>query len=377
MVKQAIGQAVRPLAGLCNASTAHPVRHFSSTPSLGLRAVFTETQNPNLNEVLTKIQEKIILPAHLPEKQRKMIFDPNMRNHIKQNPIIIELDGLEHKFTFMNRFHDLPNSKKAFREVLDLMQTKEDWDNLAILLAGYKKAGIKLYKFHYASMIRRAASRNQIHTIIECVKQSSKTGFNLSQDTHIIQLFLFVGKEKPETAVKWNDEILNLLQLSGQASELNPIALGQVLFAQAANVQNKTANQVEVTKETAQLKDSAQHLAQWWSRQLAENESVPASIVKLAPQKESKESKKRKDTLNLSGIELIQAIAMNIKGMSLAREILGDAAKDLEPVEQKLETHVREFVKETAENGLYREVWATAYEEIMGKKPQWNVPTKA
>jgi hypothetical protein len=342
------------------------------TSSPGLRAVFTETQSPELNEVLKEIQEKIILPAHLPEKQRKLIFDPKMTNYIQQNPIVIELDGLEHKFKTINRFRELPNSKKIFYQSIALMQTKEDWDNLATLLAGYKKAGIVMKPHYYSRLIRAAGRRGQIHSIIDCVKQSSKTGFTLSCDAHIIQLLHFINKEKPETAVKWTDGILDLLQRREKASELNPLVLGQVLFAQVTDVQNKTANQVDVTKETAQLKDSAQHLAQWWSRQSAEEESVPASIIELQP---LIFPIKRNDIVTLSGLEVVHTVATNIKGMALAREVLGDAANGLEPVEQKLEAYLREFAEKDVK--IYREIWATAYEETLGKKPEWNVQAQA
>lgn len=357
-----------------------------------MKAIFTETDNSSLNEVLSNIQEKIILPSYLPEKQRELILNPKSRNYIQQNPIIIEVDGLEHKFSTIDRFSDIPNSKKALLSVLDLMKTKEDWDNLGTLLAGYQKAGIKLPKHHYMKMIRRAGRNGQIYSIIECAKQAQKTGFELSQKEHVIQLLSFIsnkitqvgtGEAKSVDALRWTEIVLDLLQRPPHVNESlsaleqtqsHPLVRGQVLFAQASTVQYLKQQEKPAEKELVALSDSTQALTSLWSRGLKEGEElkVLSAISDLRPHQEQN-LPKNKGRATLSMSEFVQAVALNIKGMSLAREILGDAAKGLEPIEKQLEEHLREFVEPSPK---YNEPCANAYEKVMGKTPIWATPAK-
>lgn len=392
MVKNSLKQAIRPLANLRTSVVPRSVRKFTSSPSHGLKAIFTETDNSRLNEVLSNIQEKIILPSYLPEKQRELVLNPKSRNYIQQNPIIIEVDGLEHKFSTIDRFTEIPNSKKALLSVLDLMKTKEDWDNLGTLLAGYQKAGIKLPKHHYMKMIRRAGRSGQIYSIIECAKQAQKTGFELSQKEHVIQLLSFIsnkitqvvpGEAKPVDALRWTEIVLDLLQRPPHINESvsaleqtqsHPLVRGQVLFAQASTVQYLKQQEKPADKELVALSDSTQALTSLWSRGLKEGEElkVLSAISDLRPHQEQN-LPKNKGRATLSMSEFVQAVALNIKGMSLAREILGDAAKGLEPIEKKLEEHLKEFVESSSK---YNEPSVDVYEKIMGKKPVWAAPAQ-
>ncbi|KAF7542559.1 hypothetical protein G7Z17_g11470 [Cylindrodendrum hubeiense] len=392
MVKSSLTQAMRPLANLRTSMVSRSARKFSSTPAYGLKAIFTETDNSSLNEVLNNIQEKIILPSYLPEKQRELIFSPKSRTYIQQNPVIIELDGLEHRFSTIDRFKDVPNSKKALISVLELMKTKEDWDNLGTLLAGYQKAGIRLPQHHYMKMIRKAGRNGQIYSIIECAKQAQKTGFELSQKEHVIQLLTFInnkvthagpGDAKSVDALRWTEIVLDLLQRPPHVNESltaleqtqsHPLVRGQVLFAQASAVQSLKQQEKPAETELAALSDSAQALTSLWSRDLKEGEEIRvlSLISDLRPHQEQNLPKNRgRATLSMS--EFVQAVALNIKGMSLAQEIVGDAAKGLAPIEKKLEEHLKEFVESSPK---YNEVCADVYEKVTGNRPAWAAPAK-
>ena len=168
--------------------------------SVAVRAVFSETENDELRNVLKMIQEKIILPAYLPEKQRRIVFDPKKRSYLEQNPIIIEVDGLEHKFSSIDRFKDVENSKKALSRALEHMHTPEDWTNLGPLLAGYRRAGIRLKAKHLGKIVRVAGTRGQIFAVIECAKQSDKTGFTLKNPEVVARVFAFINDKISKAA---------------------------------------------------------------------------------------------------------------------------------------------------------------------------------
>ncbi|RSL65629.1 hypothetical protein CEP54_004137 [Fusarium duplospermum] len=384
MVKRSLASVARPLANL--RTPAVSARQFSSSPAHGLSAIFAKTENTQLNEALGTIQEKIILPAYLPRKQRELVFNPKMRSFIQQNPVVIELDGLEHKFTTIDRFTEIPNSKKALGEVLRLMETKEDWDNLGTLLAGYKKAGIRLQGYHYDKIIRKAGQSKQTYAIIECAKQSGKTGLFLTKKNHLVLLLAHINNKitspsgeanESAQALKWIELVLDLIQRpehlhkgakSTDRVHDSPIVRGLLLFAQASSIKAQQAAESSAEVDVQALKDNAEFIASSWTR-LGTNDLDNSPVLdSLNPRSPMTKSTDHMDHLAVNFY--ILTLAQNIKGMELAQEILGDAAKDLTPIRDALEQHLKDFIKA---DSRYVEGWAETYELVTGRKPEWSV----
>ncbi|KAF4979632.1 hypothetical protein FZEAL_4189 [Fusarium zealandicum] len=384
MMNRSLTSAVRPLANLRVSlmKSAVPARHFSASPARGLSAVFNQTENTELNEVLATIQDKIILPAYLPKKQRELVFNPKKRTFIQQNPVIIELDGLEHKFTTIDRFKEVPNSKKVFHDVIGLMKTKEDWDNIGTLLAGYKKAGIRLRREHYTKIIRLAGESKQSYSIIECAKQSQVTGFVLDKKEHLLQLLVSInnkiispsGKENESAqALTWAELVLDLIQRPEHLQEevqpynrlhLDPIVRGLYLYTQASAAQAKQATEQPADELVQAVKENAETVSSLWTRHGFEDLNNSGVLVDINPF--SPQNKQTRNSSDLSPNYYVLALAQNIKGIEMAQEIVGDAAKDLKPAAEALEQHLRDFVKT-----VYRDGWAKTYESVTGRMPDW------
>ncbi|RGP67503.1 hypothetical protein FLONG3_8472 [Fusarium longipes] len=378
--------AFRPLANMRvpSANPALQYRRFSATPTRCLSAVFAETENPELNKILIEVQEKIILPAYLPEAQRKIVYNPSKSDYMRRNPVVIELDGLEHTFSPIDIKKDIPNSKKALAAATKIMQTKEEWDNIATFLAGYKKAGIRLKREHYESLIRRACAAQQEYSIIECAKQTDKTGLILNSDNSIILLMSSVNQKiynstQEEGAIlrslKWNRLIWELIQRPEhqkmdhlesrphwtRSPHQNPVVRGTLLFSQAHAIQVQQAAGEPVEELSKELRNNVEFIANAWKK----NPGL--------------------DKLNVRGQKLfwkdalspfyyVRALAQNIKAMELAQEIIGDDAKSLAPIRDTLEKETENFIKAGSENakGLGLE-----YESITGRKPVWEQYLKA
>ncbi|KAF5026040.1 hypothetical protein F66182_1832 [Fusarium sp. NRRL 66182] len=381
MVQMTWTLAVRPLASL-RVSTIQS-RKFSASSFRSLSAVFSQTENTKLNEALSQIQDKIILPAYLPTKQRKLVFDTKKSSFIQQNPVVIELDGLEHKFTTINRFTDIPNSVRAFYSATHLMKSKQDWENIAILLAGYKKAGIHLKRKNYSMMIRLAGNSGQAHSIIECAKQSQKTGLVLKHKDYVVILLADInkkvispgGKEEALQAVKWNEAVLDLLQRPEHivpsvtpANRLysSPVIRGMYLYAQASAVQAHKAAGTSAEDLTQALRENVEFLISAWARLDTNSLSESPALVDINPRAKPDESISKRD---VSPNYYIMTIAQNIRGIELAQDIIGDAAQALNPVRDALEQHLRDFIKA----GELRPGWDTTYESVTGRKPDWEV----
>lgn len=264
----------------------------------------------------------------------------------------------------------MPNSKKAFAHALTLMETKDDFDNLPILLGGYQKAGIVLRPNQYTTVIARAANRGQIAAVIECLKQSPKTGFELEFDAHVIQILMSVCKsQRPSVAVKLIDVLLDILRRSEHkvAKDLHPFSMGLVLYAQAKLVEVKKAQEDVTSEETAQLAETAQSLSRWWKKR-AEGDQIPESIPALeSPLKLSEANP------TLSGFALIEVAACNMKAMELTLELLPDdaAVKDLQAVAKKLDVYISDYVKRLLKEKRFHDRWVYAYEEPLRRMPLW------
>lgn len=363
-------------------------RHFSATSRRSLSAVFAETENPELNQILTQIQEKIILPAHLPEAQRKLVFSKRKSDYIQRNPVVIELDGLEHTFKTIDQFTDIPNASKAYQEATKLMTTKEEWDNLGTLLAGYKKAGIRLKRRQYDSAIRRAGQHRQPYAIIECAKQASKTGFLLNNTSTVILLLASInirihkptGEESDaQEALKWNQLVWDLIQrpehLRDAASpreqpHFNPAIRGLILYAQTSAVKEKQAAEASVEQLIQDVRDNVEFITSAWKDQLSEPLTKSPYTNYVNPRAEPLD---RKYMQHIAPYYFVQLVAQNVRAIDLAQEIIGDDASDLTPVREALEQDLETFIRADVSAGAKRNKagWGHAYEDVTGRKPNW------
>ena len=341
------------------------------------------TGNPDLNAVLSSIQENIILPAHLPEKQRKIVFDPKKRSHLEQNPIIIELDGLEHKFSTIDRFKGVENSKKALNKALDKMYTAEEWDNLATLLAGYKKAGIKLRPSHWGKIIRVAGTRGHIYTIIECAKQSDKTGLALKTPEVVVRVLAYVNDKittseatpaGTQQALKWSELVLDLLQrpehtaAAQQTRErlhFSKLVRGLALLPRSAAAQIPQAS----PKELDLLRDEVTLLASLWEDSVGKSLAEIPEFAILNPQTTPATGDETAEALN--GCAYVQVLAQNIKGMEIAQKVLGDDAKVLSPTLDALKKHLDDFAMNSETRS---KSWDEEYTKVIGEAPSWPAP---
>ncbi|RGP60144.1 hypothetical protein FSPOR_10827 [Fusarium sporotrichioides] len=378
--------AFRPLANL-RVSLTNPApqyRRFSATPTRCLSAVFAETENPELNKILIDVQEKIILPAYLPETQRKIVYNPSKSDYMRRNPIVIELDGLEHTFSPIDIKKDIPNSKKALTQATRLMKTKEEWDNIATFLAGYKKAGIKLEQDHYLSLIRRACAAQQEYSIIECAKQADKTGLALNRDSSITLLMSSINRKIYDStreegdilqALKWNRLIWDLIQRPEherrgldirRVAHASPVIRGLLLFSQAHTIQAQQATGESAEKLTNELRDNVEFIAAKWKVQAHRDVIDSWHLTKLNVRSDHQIWEKKDP---LSPFYYIRVLAQNIRAMELAQEIIGDDAKDLMRFHDTLEKHAEDFIKAGSEN---RKGFGLEYESITGRKPDWE-----
>ncbi len=131
--------------------------------ALAVRAVaFTETSTPELDAVLERIRQTILIPSYLPLSQRRRLFSPKWKQKLRNDPITMEIDGEELKLTGLDILRDIPNTRSITLAAVRLMQTRTDFNNLARLLEGLHGARRTLKPRDYAS-ITMAAGNKGLH----------------------------------------------------------------------------------------------------------------------------------------------------------------------------------------------------------------------
>lgn len=197
-------------------------RPFSSSARRNTSmAHFTPTSSPELDELLSTIRHKIILPAYLPTEQRKKIFSPKYEKKLQSDPIIIEIDGEVIKFRHLNPFRDMPQTRRSVVSAISQFSTPADFANLRPLLEGIAYARRKFDHSFYCKVLRIVGEKGHIYDIIECARGVARTGFKLDTSEKVNEILNFVQMKAVESgwdeaatakALRWAEMVLELIQ---------------------------------------------------------------------------------------------------------------------------------------------------------------------
>ncbi|KAK8123525.1 hypothetical protein PG999_003443 [Apiospora kogelbergensis] len=317
----------RPIIGAVNASNcvfeaatrriaANQIRSFSSTPSRNAQQVahFTPTSSTELDELLSTIRMKIILPSYLSLTQRKQLMSKRYEKKLAADPVIIDIDGEILKFRYLAPLSGgIPNTEKSVMQAVTAFETEDDFVNLRPLVEGIHNTNRKLDADFWNKMTRVVGSKGRIYEMIELARRAKWTGYRLDDSERVNELLLYVqlkaaeggwSKGETEKALRWSEMVIELLQTdahmpkSSQASSrleydpqvlLAPLNLASSLVAKAGvdteNVMEKVTKYardvVRLWPEGKQLKELHQPEA-YQSRNNMAYLAVPNKFVALA-----------------------------------------------------------------------------------------------
>ncbi|CAK3935286.1 Hypothetical predicted protein [Lecanosticta acicola] len=171
---------------LRHAAQAAPTRAFSTTPA-AQRAVpaFTESPNPELNELFSLIRTKLFLPNYLDRRERNLIFKEKYRQMLLDNPPTVEMGDEEFTLEPLDKRRDLPARCPTVRKALDIMMEKDskDWHQLPTLMQGLKQGLNKPLRLEtQEKIIRKAVHADQMGVILQCLETPERTGMDLKRD---------------------------------------------------------------------------------------------------------------------------------------------------------------------------------------------------
>lgn len=200
------------------------LREHTLTRLLAMLGHFAPASTPQLNELLSMIRHKIILPAYLPTEQRKKIASPKYEKKLQSDPIIIEIDGEVLKFRHQNPFTDVPQTRRSVISAISQFSTAEDFANLRPLLEGIAYANRKFDPSFYVKIIRTVGAKGRISHIIQCAREVARTGFKLDSSEKVTEVLHFVQMHAVDAnwdpaatakALRWADMVVEMLQEEG------------------------------------------------------------------------------------------------------------------------------------------------------------------
>lgn len=188
-----------------------PAKSYTDPSADRRYIVFDPDVSPGLKPHLTEIQNKIILPSYINAAQRDRITNPDLRHALKTNPVIIEIDDLQHRFDFLS-IDDLPRTTKLLVASINEMQTPRDFDNLGRLLTGLRRAKRTIKPHVLARITRMLGTKGHVFSAIEAARQVKKTGFQVSTPRIAHDLLFWTqykamasgwARRETEQAAKW------------------------------------------------------------------------------------------------------------------------------------------------------------------------------
>ncbi|KAL1843788.1 hypothetical protein VTJ49DRAFT_7498 [Mycothermus thermophilus] len=167
---------------------------FSTSPARRGNHIITfkPSSTPELDQLLDNYRHKVILPTYLSPEQRRRIYNPRQKQALINDPVTMEIDGVIHRFRYVDICQDLPSTTKTLSAAFKMMSTEDDFRNVRPLLEGARRAGRKLNNPLIGSLIRHAAEHDMLDVVLECAKAAEKTGIKLDRSEHISQLLAWI-----------------------------------------------------------------------------------------------------------------------------------------------------------------------------------------
>lgn len=151
---------------------------------------FPSTSSAELDAALNRFREELFVPFGLNVQQRKLMFRQKYHDRLDEEPVTVSIGENDEPFLLRPMDPLTRPTKQEAIETISLMKTPRDWQNLVPFLTGLRMANRILKRERWEWLIRRANNEaDALGVIIECAKQSSKTGLRLDNEPVVQRLF--------------------------------------------------------------------------------------------------------------------------------------------------------------------------------------------
>ncbi|KAF9737273.1 hypothetical protein PMIN06_010939 [Paraphaeosphaeria minitans] len=197
-------------------------RAFSRTAALlhrGTLPVFLEASSPELSQLLATLNARVLLPHHLTPEQERLVYKPENRTKLEQEPIDITLGDVTLPLEHIDRNKDIPAYRVHLRNILKASKTPEDWENVVRALQGYANAGLRLRPDQHAMVVRLLNRAGMHHLILKLAQRAKATGLRLRNFELIVAVLRSV-RDKAWQAGWEKEDLKKALSMAEQIVEL-------------------------------------------------------------------------------------------------------------------------------------------------------------
>ncbi|CAI6305179.1 unnamed protein product [Periconia digitata] len=196
-------------------------RAFSQTPipHRGSLPVYLEASKPELTDRLATTNSRILLPKLLTKEQEQLIYKPRNKARLEADPIEITLGDVTLPLEHIDRNRDIPSRRKNLYRIIELSETKEDWENVLRVAIGYESAGIHLKPEWKQKVVRHLNEAGAQHLILKALQRASSTGISL-RDWDILVEVLKAARNIAAQADWEQEELQKALKFAEQVVEL-------------------------------------------------------------------------------------------------------------------------------------------------------------
>lgn len=151
---------------------------------------FLPSSSSKLEGLLADLNTYILLPCHLTDEQRKLVFKPENKAKLEQEPIEVTLGELTFPLTHIDVMRDVPPYRMNFHQISKYSRTPEDWENMIRVLEGYENAPrIALPQMAISKLLRRMVMADMQHLMLKIIQRPKETGVRL-RNREYIRLFV-------------------------------------------------------------------------------------------------------------------------------------------------------------------------------------------
>jgi hypothetical protein len=180
--------------------------------------VFAEASSSELSKTLSEINAKVLLPEHLSREQQKLVYKESQRNKLETEPVEVTIGDVTLPLQHLNRNH-LPPRWQSLKTVINLSETREDWENVVRVLEGYSSAGIAVKPDWQALVVRKLNQNGQHSLVLKALQRVKATGVRLSNPA-VTRKILVDARDRAAEA-KWEkEETAKALRYTKQIVEL-------------------------------------------------------------------------------------------------------------------------------------------------------------
>lgn len=165
--------------------------------------------------MLNRFREELFIPFGLGQQQRRLMFRQKYADKLEEEPVTVTI-GEDEKFQLRPMDPQTRPRKEEIVPIVKLMKTTKDWQNIIPFLSALRMSRRYLKPSRLEWLVRKAGDANALGIILECAKQSERTGIFFNE-ADLAKRFFFELHEKAQMADFRGEATSKALGLARQA----------------------------------------------------------------------------------------------------------------------------------------------------------------